>query len=105
MEKTKASMDLQTVEYNNVKNDAVGLENEQQQFEYAIQEWKEEQEAKAAMSFFGAMLNIFVSFATAEFDPEAILGALGHRVAHRTSRSTWCSCGGALCCGCSWRCA
>ena len=38
--------DLQTVEYNNVKDDAVGLENEQQQFEYAIQEWKEEQEAK-----------------------------------------------------------
>ena len=38
--------EVQTAEYNHVKDNANSVESEQHDFEDAIQEWKEEQEAK-----------------------------------------------------------
>ena len=46
VEKTKASMELQTEFYNLVRENTLKMEHEQENFEDAIEEWKEEERAK-----------------------------------------------------------
>jgi len=71
-----ASVTVQEDLIDRLKLDAGSVQNEVEDFEDAVDQWKHEQEVKAAWGIFKAVVGIFQGFVTGYFDPAAIGDAI-----------------------------
>ena len=68
-----------------LKLDAGSVQNEVEDFEDAVEEWKHEQEVKAAWGIFKAVVGIFEGFIKGYFDPAAIGDAIDTAIQGNTN--------------------